>query len=293
MRYKGRAIGVLRIYTAEEQEFSPLQINLLRAIAAQAAAAIENARLIAESIESERLERQVRMAAEVQQRMLPQHPPRLKGLELSAIYVPNFELGGDFYDFIELPDDNVGLVIADVSGKGIPASLIMASVRASLRAQLDNLYYLYEAMGRVNRMLYRDVKVGEFVTLFYGVIDARNRRLTYCNAGHPPPLVLRGGKTIELQSDNMILGPNPDELFQQSMFELESGDVLLMYTDGLADAMNFEGEIFGRDRIRQALIASSSGNADGIAQGVLWHMRRFAGLTKRTDDITMVVARVT
>lgn len=292
MRYKGKPIGVLRVYTAREQVFSALQINLLKAIAAQAAAAIENTRLVADSIEAERLERQVRMAADVQQRMLPQQAPATAGVELAAIYVPTFELGGDFYDFITLPDDNLGLVIADVSGKGVPASLIMACVRAALRAQVDNLYYLYEMMGRVNRMLHRDVKVGEFVTLFYGVLDGRNRRLTYCNAGHPPPLVLRDGRTIELESDNLVLGLNPDEQFEQSILELQAGDVLLLYTDGLADAMNFEGATFGRERVREALLASS-GSADTIAQNVLWHMRRFAGLTKRTDDITMVVARVT
>jgi sigma-B regulation protein RsbU (phosphoserine phosphatase) len=291
MRYRGKAIGVLRVYTAQEQTFSALQINLLKAIAAQAAAAIENARLQVEAMESERLERQVLMAAEVQQRMLPRQAPQIAGLDIARVYVPTHELGGDFYDFIPLPDDNLGLVVADVSGKGVPASLIMASVRASLRAQVDFLYYLYEVMSRVNRMLHRDVEVGEFVTLFYGVLDVPNRRLTYCNAGHPPPFVLRGDRIIELKSDNMVLGINPDEQFEQSILHLESGDVILLYTDGLPDAMNFRGERFGAERIKEAL-RTISGDADTIAQNILWHMRRFAGLTERTDDITMVVARV-
>jgi sigma-B regulation protein RsbU (phosphoserine phosphatase) len=183
-------------------------------------------------------------------------------------------------------------VIADVSGKGVPASLIMASVRAALRAQVDNLYYLYEVMSRLNLMLHRDTKPAEFVTLFYGVIDAGNRRLTYCNAGHPPPLLLRDGLVSELETDNMVLGINPDELYKQSVLDLRVGDVLLLYTDGLCDAMNFQGETFGKERIKRAL-ESGGGSADVIAQNVLWHMRRFAGLTKRTDDVTMVVARVT
>src|SRR5688572_23458846 len=292
MRHHGEAIGVLRVYTAHEQEFPPLQVNLLKAIAAQAAAAIENARLTEESLEAERLERQVRMAADVQQRMLPQRAPALSGIELAAAYVPNHELGGDFYDFITLPDENLGLVIADVSGKGVPASLIMASVRAALRAQVDNIYYLYEAMQRLNLMLHRDTKPAEFVTLFYGVLDAANRRLTYCNAGHPPPMLLRRGEVTELDSDNMVLGINPEERYKQSVLELKRDDVLLLFTDGLCDAMNFQGETFGKDRVRQALQASS-GSAEVIAQNVLWHMRRFAGLTKRTDDVTMVVARMT
>ena len=122
-------------------------------------------------------------------------------------------------------------------------------------------------------------------------LDPATGVMTYCNAGHPPPLVLRDGDTIELQSDNMVLGLNPDESFQQSILQLQSGDVLLLYTDGLSDAMNFQDQTFGRHRVREALLASS-GSAEMIAQNVLWHMSRFAGLTRRTDDITMVVARV-
>ncbi len=135
------------------------------------------------------------MAADVQHRMIPAVPPKVPGLDLAAVYVPCFQLGGDFYDFIPFPNDNVGLVVADVAGKGVPASLIMASVRASLRAQIDNIYYLYEVVRRVNLMLCRDTTSSEFVTLFYGVLDARTKLFTYCNAGHPSALVLRGGAT--------------------------------------------------------------------------------------------------
>ena len=265
MRYKGKAIGALRVYTAHEHEFSPLQINLLKAVAAQAAAAIENARLLTETISSAALEKQVRMAADVQQRMLPQHPPDVPGVKLAAEYVPSFELGGDFYDFIPLPDDNLGLVVADVSGKGVPASLIMASVRAALRTQVDYLYYLYEVMRRFNLMLHRDTKASEFVTLFYGVLDAKNRRLTYCNAGHPPPLLLRDGKIMELTSNSMVLGIDPTEKYDQHILDLKRGDTLLMYTDGLPDAMNFTDERFGTRRVRESFMrAGSAGQSAAV-----------------------------
>src|SRR5437762_1344346 len=230
MRYKGKPVGVIRVYTEQEQTFTQLQIGLLKAVAAQAAAAIENARLAEEQAQTAALEQQIKMAAEVQLRMIPQTPPLVPGIDLAAVYVPCFELGGDLYDFIPLPDDNVGMVIADVSGKGVPASLIMASVRAALRAQVDNVYYLYEVMRRINVMLCRDTEDVEFVTLFYGVYDARIKRLTYCNAGHPPPFLLRGGKIIELGSDNMVLGVNPDEPYTQSIIDLKSADQLLIYT---------------------------------------------------------------
>jgi sigma-B regulation protein RsbU (phosphoserine phosphatase) len=291
MRYKGQAIGALRVYTDVQTTFSQLKIDLLKAIAAQAAAAIENARLLEETQAAEALEKQVRMAADVQRRMIPQTPPVVPGVELASVYVPCFALGGDLYDFIPLADDNVGLVIADVSGKGVPASLIMASVRAALRAQVDNVYYLDEVLRRLNVMLCRDNADSEFVTLFYGVLDARNRRLTYCNAGHPPALLLRDGKITELAADNMVLGVDPNEPYTQSILHLEANDLLLLYTDGLYDAANFKQERFGRQRIAEAF-AKGGPSAEVVAQNVLWEMRRFVGLTQRTDDVTMIVAKI-
>jgi sigma-B regulation protein RsbU (phosphoserine phosphatase) len=291
MRYKGKPIGVLRVYTEKEQAFSQLKIDLLKAVAAQAAAAIENARLLAESIAAEALEKQVQMAAEVQKRMIPDKPPELPGVQLSCVYVPCFELGGDFYDTIPLADDNVGLVVADVSGKGIPASLTMAAVRAALRAQVDNVYYLYEVIRRINLMMYRDTKPSEFVTLFYGVLDARAKRLTYCNAGHPPAMILRQGKIIELTGENMVLGVDPNEVYKQSFFDLQDGDFLMLYTDGLTDAMNFANETFGHQRILNAF-AKGGDSAEAVTQNILWEMRKFVGMNKRTDDVTMVVAKI-
>jgi len=291
LRYKGKEIGVLRVYTAQEQTFTQFQIDLLKAVAAQAAAAIENARLVQETLQSEALERQVQMAAEVQHRMIPAKAPAIPGIDLAAVYVPCYELGGDFYDFIELPYNNLGMVIADVSGKGVPASLTMAAVRAALRAQVDNVYYLYEVLRRINLMMLRDSTPGEFVTLFYGVLDGRNRRLTYCNAGHPPGLILREGKIIELGSDNMVLGVDPNELYTQSLVDMRSGDTLLLYTDGLMDAMNFEQERFGRQRIVE-VFSQGGPSAEAIIDSILWAMRKFTGLAKPTDDVTMIVAKV-
>jgi len=119
---------------------------------------------------------------------------------------------------------------------------------------VDNVYYLYEVLRRINLMLCRDSSPGEFVTLFYGVLDGRNRRLTYCNAGHPPAMILRDGKIIELNSDNMVLGVDAQENYVQSLVDLRVGDTLLLYTDGLLDAMNFEGERFGRQRVIEAFV---------------------------------------
>jgi serine phosphatase RsbU (regulator of sigma subunit) len=292
LRYKGKAIGMLRVYTDQEQTFSPLKVDLLKAVAAQAAAAIENARLLSEAREAEALEKQVHLAAQVQQRMIPQKPPQLAGLDLASVYVPCHELGGDFFDFIPLPDNNVGLAVADVSGKGIPASLIMASVRAFLRAQVDNVYNLSEVIRRINLMVHRDTKIGEFVTLFYGVLNAASRRFTYCNAGHPPAMLLRDGKVTELAaSDNTVLGISKEEEFKQFIVDLKTNDLLLLYTDGVTDAAHVNGAHFGKRRLTEAF--SKGGlTAEVVAQNVLEELRIFAGAAQRTDDITMIVVRV-
>lgn len=291
MRYQGRRVGVLRVYTAERKEFTRLEIDLLKSIAAQAAAAIENARLAEETAAAEALERQVRIARDVQQRMLPQSVPNLPGVDIATVYLPCFDLAGDFYDFIELPDDNLGIVVADVSGKGIPASLIMASVRAALRAQVDNVYYLYEVVRRLNLMLCRDTRPEEFVTLFYGVLDTRGRRLTWTDAGHAPPLLVRNGAVQELQSMNMVLGVDPDVEFRQSFIDLEDDDRLLIYTDGLTDARDFDGRMFEKQRVIDALLKPAA-SADAVASNLLWDLRRFIGLAPRSDDVTVVALRI-
>jgi phosphoserine phosphatase RsbU/P len=294
MRYKGKPVGVLRVYTETERTFGQLKIDLLKAVAAQAAAAIENARLLVETLEAERLEKQVAMAADVQQRMIPAKPPKFDAADLAAVYVPCFELGGDFYDFISLGESDLGMTVADVSGKGVAASLVMAAVRAALRAQADNLYYLYEVVRRINLMLCRDTKPTEFVTLFYGVLDAPTRRFTYCNAGHPPALVLRAAKLLELGSDDMVLGVDPDQQYRQHIMQLQQGDLMLIYTDGLTDAMNSRNETFGRARLLESFKrAGASGvSAEVVAETLLSELRTFVGPARRSDDITLIVARI-
>lgn len=294
MRYRGKAVGVVRLYSGTKREFSRSEIELLQSIAATAAAAIENTRLSEEEAQARELEEQINMAAEVQQRMIPQTPPSIPGIEFATVYVPCYQLGGDLYDFIPLPYDNLGITVADVSGKGVPASLIMASVRAALRAQVDNVYYLGEVLHRLNTMLVRDTKDTEFVTLFYGVYDTRNRRLTYTNAGHMPALLLRNGQVIELgagDQGSIVLGVVENETFKQNFFDLQPGDKLLLYTDGLTESSNFENEQYGRARVVSSFQRDGA-TADMIAKNVLWDLRRFVGLKKPEDDITIVVAHV-
>jgi phosphoserine phosphatase RsbU/P len=293
LTYMGRPIGVLRVYTAERKVFSEFDVKLLESIATQAAAAIENARLQQESLEKERLQRQIQIAAEVQRRMIPARAPSAPGYDFAALYLPCFELGGDFYDFIEFGANGVGITVSDVVGKGVPASLLMASARASIRAYASDIYDLDEVMSRVNRSMAADTRSNEFVTMWYGTLDYRKKQLTYCDAGHDPALLLRQGKLRELGVGGMVIGVNPAEKYHKEVVYLEKGDLLFIYTDGLTDAMSFSGEKFGKPRMREALLKYADLSAEHICRQMIWETRRFVGLNKRTDDTTMVVIKVT
>ncbi len=292
MIYQGQPIGMIQLYTASSRQFSVDQINLLRAIAQLMAAAINSARLDVKRKEAEAVQRQVRLAADVQKRMLPAVAPNLPGFEIAARNVPSFELGGDFYDLIDL-QGNLGIAVADVVGKGIAASLLMASVRSSLRAYADDVYDIDEIIRRVNVALVRDTLANEFATLFYGVLDPRNRRLTYCNAGHEPPLLLRNQRLIRLDAGGMIVGVDPYQKYERGLIDLEVGDLLLLFTDGLTDALNFDGKRFGRDRVIKAMRDAEDKSADEALNHILWEMRRFVGLNRSFDDTTLLVIKYT
>lgn len=304
MAFKGKAQGVIRLYSRRVRGFDESERRLLRSIAEQAAAALEQSRLLNFEREEQRVQRQLQLAADVQRRMLPRKTPSAKGLDVAARYTPSFELGGDFYDFIEL-SGHLGFVVGDVVGKGIAAALLMSAVRASLRAHVQEVYDLDEVVSRVNMALCQDTRDNEFASLWYGVIDPQSLRLTYCSAGHEPPLVVRpprGGKpptgadVQELNVGGMVVGIDPAQKYQRAVFDLKKRDVVVAFTDGLMDAVNFAGERFGKARVRAAVLAELTDRPDATAaqvlEKILWEVRQFAGLTPRPDDLTLIVVRV-
>jgi sigma-B regulation protein RsbU (phosphoserine phosphatase) len=255
--------------------------------------AIENARLQEEALEKDRLERQVQIAAEVQRRMMPARAPQIPGYDIAALYVPCFELGGDLFDFIRLGEKSLGITVADVVGKGLPASLLMATVRASMRAQVGSIYDIDEVMRRVNLAMCQDMRSNEFVTLWYGVLNHQARQITYVNAGHEPALLVRKKQIIELAAGGMVLGVDQEQTYAREVVQLQKGDLLWIFTDGIPDAMNYAGEKFGKPRMREALLRYADQPAEQVCRQLLWETRRFVGLNRRTDDTTMVVVKVT
>lgn len=292
MSYHGNTVGTIRIYHDHVHRFTAGDVAMLRTVAAAAAAAIVNGRLYEEQRRAQRIAEQMRLAGEVQRRMLPAKMPDYPTLDVFGLYEPSYDVGGDFYDFINLPNQNLGVVIADVIGKGVPASLMGTGIRGALRAHAEDLYDIDAIISKVNRSMCADTRIDQFATLFYGVIDSRKLSLTYCNAGHEPPLLFRNGDPVLLEEGGMIIGVDPDAPYVCRQIRLKKGDILLLLTDGVFEAMNFKEEVFGGDRTQAAIKATADNSAEHIAKHLIWEVRRFAGLAQRHDDTSIVVIKV-
>jgi sigma-B regulation protein RsbU (phosphoserine phosphatase) len=292
----GLRIGVLRAYRGQLYRFTPFDVSLLEAIAIQVAAAIVTVRLRRDAEQAERLDRQVKLAGEVQRRMIPARAPANPRYDFGCEYEPSSQLGGDFYDFLALPNGDIGAVIADVVGSGVPASLMMASARSALRAYSERVPDIGALMTAVNRRLYDDTLPSEFVTASYAVLGADGRRLTYCNAGHEPMLLLRRGTLQVLDVGGVVLGIDPEARYEAGELVLEPGDLLVLVTDGMTEALNYDDQAYGRSRLQVSVKLHGAMAADLptglIAKQLLWDVRRFVGLAPQSDDMTLVVVRV-
>ncbi|MEM8834268.1 MAG: GAF domain-containing SpoIIE family protein phosphatase [Planctomycetota bacterium] len=294
LTFRGRPIGVMRLYTKQPIELDTGEQALLQTIGELASASIVSAQLLESERAHRRTQRQLALEGDVQRRMLPE-PPEVPGFDIAARWIPSFELGGDLFDFIEL-GGSVGVAIGDVVGKGVPAALLMASARAFLRAHAQDVYHVHEVVGRANANLTRETLSSEFVTLFYGVLDPASGRFTYCNAGHEAPIVLRAnGELEELHAGGTVLGIDMTHEYESGVCELGAGDILLAYTDGLVEAADFNGELFGRQRLREAwqVIVRTHPGADArqLIDQLVWKVRTFTGLAPGSDDLTLVVVK--
>jgi serine phosphatase RsbU (regulator of sigma subunit)/CHASE1-domain containing sensor protein/anti-sigma regulatory factor (Ser/Thr protein kinase) len=236
------------------------------------------------------VEQELGTARSIQHALLPKDLPKLEGWKIAYRYQPAREVGGDFYDFLRLDDGRVGLVIGDVSGKGIAAALVMANTQSVLRAvaRRGNV-----APGRVlaeaNEVLYAYIPSGTFVTCFYGVLDPENGRLVYANAGHDPPYSQRGGDAQELRARGMPLGLMPDMPYEEKEAVLAAGDDLLLYSDGLVEAHDTKGDMFGFPRLRRLIMAQSTGSGEELIDVLLAELTSFTGAdAEQEDDITLV-----
>jgi sigma-B regulation protein RsbU (phosphoserine phosphatase) len=244
------------------------------------------------------LKAQLDVARIAQQRMLPDDPPRIDGLDIAAVCQPSNEVGGYLYDFIPLPDGRLAIVVADVSGKGVPASLYMTLTKGLLESVLEDATDPGGALREVNRYLYEVCRRRVFVTLFLGIIDPSGKTLVYARAGHNPPLYRRASehKTLALKSPGIGLGLNSGKIFDASLkvatLQLKPNDTLLFYSDGITEAMNGNNEEYGEERLMAVVNRFDGMGAEEACQLVMADVKRFLGLIQPQDDQTMVVVRV-
>jgi sigma-B regulation protein RsbU (phosphoserine phosphatase) len=283
--------GVLNLESDELAAFGQDDLNLIRSFGSQAAISIERAKLHMELLEKRRLEDELELARRIQRSFLPDVLPEIAGYELSAINLPSEEVSGDYYDVIPIAEGQWGLVIADVFGKGIPASLVMASFRASLLAEIRNNYSITTVLSKVNRLIWESVEPERCVTACYGVLDAEAGVLTYSNAGHLYPLVIGRDRLIRLDRGGMLLGAIEHTVYEEERAHLRPGDLLLLYTDGLTEAENRYGEAFGEQRLIDLAQSIIDLPASDIVKKIHHAIWDFTG-AKPVDDFTLLLIKV-
>ncbi len=289
----GRTIGVFNLERDVEDAFHEGHLELLMAFAAQAAVALERARMTRELLDRRRLEKELAIAREIQLSFLPRSAPQLPGFDIAGTSRSHDEVGGDYFDFIQVSDSRVGLAIADVSGKGIPAALLMAGFRMSLLAEIRNDFAIRAVMRKVGTLLFESTERDRFVTAFYGVLDYRNRVLIFSNAGHDPPLLVRANGTAEsLVEGGVALGVLADARYEERPIALHPGDVLVLYTDGVSEAPAPDGQMFGRGRLEDAIRGLAARSGEEILQGIVAAVLEWTGERGPTDDLTLMVVKV-
>ncbi len=294
MVIQSRLIGFLALgQKVEGEDFSAEDLDILESVASQVALARENIRLIEDNLDKKRMEEELKFAQRIQKGFLPAEIPETRGLEIAAESLFCLEVAGDYYDIIGLPDGKTVLAVGDVSGKGAGAALIMANLQASLRTVVGVTTNLSDVVRRINDLIFDNTPPEQYITFFTALFDPDDKRLIYVNAGHNPPLLVRNDGEVELLKEGgLILGAVPGVPFQQGEVRLQTGDLLLIYTDGLSEAMNADGEEFGEDRILKLVHQGRDLPPSGILERLKEEARKFTGDLAWQDDLTLVSAKV-
>ena len=293
----GRRLGVLAVADKESRDgrvldFTPTDARLLSLFANQAAAAIETARLHKDAIEKERIERELEVAAAIQRQILPRDLPRVEGVELAARNRPTRQVGGDYFDWFPLSEGRLAFLVADVSGKGVPAALLVSTVHAAVHLQIDDAKTVAELIGRIDRHLQRYAATRKFLTVFFGLVEPETGVLRYVSAGHNPALLRRADGPIEqLKSTGVPLGMFPHASWKEESVVMGKGDLLCVYTDGVSEALDASDEEFGLDRLT-ALVAEGTGPEE-LTGKVFDAVEAFAADVPQYDDQTLLIVRRT
>lgn len=285
-------IGVFDLESDRLNAYTDDDLQVLLLLASQVAIIIEKVMLHEQLIEKKRLEGQLEVARQVQLELLPASDPKLEGFDICAYNFSTEEVSGDYYDWVSIYDDQIGVVIADVSGKGVPAALLMAFLRASLRAAIHIGYAPNISMAKVNYLLWESIERNQFVTAFYGVLDASNRTLAYTNAGHNPPLLMDADGTARfIERGGIPLGMFRDTRYYEYYQAIEPGQTLVLYTDGATEALNDQGEEYGRPRLAETVRTGRHLSASDLITFIQADVLEWTNGRGASDDMTFFIIK--
>jgi sigma-B regulation protein RsbU (phosphoserine phosphatase) len=289
---EGVVIGVLQVLNKHDGQFSADDEYFLEVLSSLAAVAIENARLHLEELEKKRIESELNVASEIQKNLLPKAPPEVDGYDIAGLNVPTKHVGGDYFDFLTMKDGHLGIAIGDVSGKGVPASLLMANLQAAIRANIEFKLSPVEILTKSNSLIFRSSTPDKFITFFYCVLDNEKHCLTFSNAGHNYPIIRhQDGSFSTLELPGLILGITDETFYTQESYDIRPHDTILLYTDGVNETADSEGEEFGEDRINEIMDRNPDATAQELLDEILKAVNDFSAGIPQYDDITIVVIK--
>lgn len=294
MQLQGETKGLILLgKRANEFDFSEADVEYIYSVGSLAIVSIENQRLFKEALEKQKLEEDLEIARDIQRNLLPHKIPQFRNFDVVANTVFSKQVGGDYYDVITLDEKHFCIAIADVSGKGVSAALMMANLQAFLKTICKQGMQIDEATGLINDLISENTTEGKFITFFWALVDDETKQILYVNAGHNPPLLIRKGKITKLDKGGIILGVMKTMIsYSSENLQLEKDDVIVLFTDGVSEAMNQNGDEFSDERLEKMSINSASRSAEEISNIIQSEVSKFAYGTIQSDDITLMIIKV-
>ncbi|MBN1163215.1 MAG: SpoIIE family protein phosphatase [Candidatus Krumholzibacteriota bacterium] len=290
---KGKIIGSLNIFNKLDRSgFQEADKRLLSIIATQSAQVIENARLYQEEQSLIHLREEMKVAYTIQTSLLPKESPSLEGYDVAGKSIPARTVGGDYFDFIKIDDHKTAVCLGDISGKGMPAALLMSNLQAILRGQCKMECSPSTIVQRSNRLLYESTEANRFATFFFGVLDSRNHEYCYCNAGHNLPFHFRDGRLLDrLDAEGLVLGALEDFSYEEKLVRLQGGDMIVIFSDGISEARNTREEEFGEDKLPQIVKDNRRADAAVLIDKIISSVQEFSRGLPQMDDMTVVAIK--
>jgi phosphoserine phosphatase RsbU/P len=293
LRVKNKMQGILSVFNKRSSEkFSSNDQKLLSIIASQSSQIIENARLLEEERNLRVMQEEMHVAKQTQINLLPKDFPDISGYQIAARTIPAKEVGGDSYDLIHIDDKHFAFCLGDVSGKGMPAAMLMSNLQATLRSHTKSGNLCKDIITNSNNLLYNSTEPSKFATLFYGILNPQSNEIVFCNAGHNNPFLFSAdGNVKELQTGGLILGCLPDSEYEEERVSINRNDLIVIFSDGISEAMNENEEEYGEERLQKLISINLNDSPENVIENILSDVRMFVGKAPQWDDMTLMIIK--